>query len=170
MSDKITIIGNVGTPPTTTRKSNGKVSTRFRVASNGRRFDRTQNVWVDIEPNWYEVVAFDALAEGIDASVSKGQPVVVTGELKISEWHNGERGGTNIDIRADAVGHDLRFGITEFTKTAGRSHVDPDGDELPEPNKPGDESRALETGHASDRGNEQSEPDAESPDEDRTPF
>jgi single-strand DNA-binding protein len=170
VSDKITIIGNVGTPPITTRKGNGKVSTRFRMASNGRRFDRTHNVWVDVEPNWYEVVAFDALAEGIDASVSKGQPVVVTGELKISEWHNGERGGTNIDIRADAVGHDLRFGITEFTKTAGRSHVDPDADELPEPGAPDNELQKHTTDDAPDPGHGQPELAAASPNGDRTPF
>jgi single-strand DNA-binding protein len=53
--------------------------------------------------------------------VKKGERVVVTGRLRIREWENGDRAGTNIDIEADALGHDLAWGTASFVRSISSS-------------------------------------------------
>lgn len=45
----------------------------------------------------------------------------MTGRLRIREWDNGERKGTTIDVEAEAIGHDLAWGSTTFTRTISSS-------------------------------------------------
>jgi single-strand DNA-binding protein len=116
MSDTITLIGVVATTPQTRRTSQGSMMTTFRLASNNRRFDKAQDKWIDGDTNFYGVSTYRELAENVDVSILKGQHVVVTGQLKIAEWHNTERSGTNVNVEADAVGHDLRWGTTALTR------------------------------------------------------
>ena len=49
-------------------------------------------------------------------SVHKGQPLVVTGKLKVRQWQDADKSGTNVEIDAIAIGHDLNRGTNEFTK------------------------------------------------------
>ena len=116
MSDTITLIGVVATTPQTRITSQGSAMTTFRLASNNRRFDKAQDKWIDGDTNFYGVKAFRELAENVDVSLQKGQHVVVTGHLKIADWHNAERSGTNVDVEAVAVGHDLRWSTTIVTR------------------------------------------------------
>jgi single-strand DNA-binding protein len=116
MSDTITLIGVVATTPQMRRTSQGTMMTTFRLASNNRRFDKAQDKWIDGETNFYGVSTYRELAENVDASILKGQHVVVAGRLKIADWHNTEKSGTNVDVHADAVGHDLRWGTTILTR------------------------------------------------------
>ena len=32
------------------------------------------------------------------------------------DWDNGERSGTSVELDAEAIGHDLTFGTTEFRR------------------------------------------------------
>lgn len=61
---------------------------------------------------------FRALGEHVAASVRRGQRVVVLGTLAIKRWEAGEKSGTDAEIDALAVGHDLAFGTTVFTGTS----------------------------------------------------
>jgi single-strand DNA-binding protein len=63
------------------------------------------------------VTGFRQLAINAAASIEKGQRVVVTGRLKIRDWENGDRTGTTIEIEADAIGHDLSWGSTVYTRS-----------------------------------------------------
>jgi len=108
--------------------------TSFRLASTQRRFDRPQQKWIDGETNWYTITAFRQLALNSNASVEKGQRVLVTGRLKIRDWENGERTGTTVEIEAEAIGHDLAWGTAAFTRsvsTATASPAEPVADEFP---------------------------------------
>ena len=116
MSDNITVTGVVATPPRTTVVAGDLTITSFRLASGQRRFDKGRNRWVDADTNWYTVTAFRQLAVNVGHSVLKGDRVVATGRLRIKEWSNDERKGTTIDVEADAVGHDLAWGTTAFTR------------------------------------------------------
>lgn len=132
MTDTITLTGLVGTPPRHTLTSEGLAITSFRLASTQRRFDRSHNGWVDGETNWYTITAFRQLAQNINTSVSKGQRIVVTGRLRIREWVAGDKSGTNIEVDADAVGHDLSWGTSAFLRnisSAPVTVVDPAGDD-----------------------------------------
>lgn len=121
MSDTITLTGLVATDPRHIVTSEGLPITTFRLASTQRRFDRSQERWVDGETNWYTITAFRQLAMNSAGSVKKGERVLVTGRLRIREWQSGERNGMNIDVEADALGHDLTWGSTSFTRSIGSS-------------------------------------------------
>lgn len=135
MSDHLTITGLVATQPRHIITSEGLPITSFRLASTQRRFDRSQEKWIDGETNWYTITTFRQLAIHAAGSIEKGQRVVLSGWLRIREWENGERSGTTIDIEADALGHDLMWGTSVFTRgistsaakdaTAGASGDDP---------------------------------------------
>jgi single-strand DNA-binding protein len=117
MTDTITLIGFVATAPKHLITGEGLPITSFRLASTQRRFDRAQGRWSDGDTNWYTVTTFRQLAINTVGSVAKGDRVVVTGRLRIRAWEVGDRSGTNVDVEADAVGHDLGWGTTSFTRT-----------------------------------------------------
>ena len=129
MPDAITLTGLVATPPRHLVTSEGLPITSFRLASTQRRFDRSQEKWIDGDTNWYTVTAFRQLALNSNASLDKGQRVIVTGRLKIREWENGEKSGTTIEIEAESIGHDLSWGTANFTRSVSTATVvapDPD--------------------------------------------
>lgn len=137
MTDTITITGLVATAPRHIVTSGGLPITSFRLASTQRRYDREDQKWVDGETNWYTITCFRQLAINTAASIGKGDRIVLTGDLRIREWENGERGGTNIDIEASAIGHDLSWGASVFTRSvtaqvpvpAEQVPVEPDAEE-----------------------------------------
>lgn len=116
MHDTITVMGNVAGDPEFKITAGGLAVVNFRLGSAQRRLDRPTGTWVDDGTNWYNVSAFRGLAEHIAASVTKGQPLVVTGRLRLRPWEAGGKKGVSIDIDADTVGHDLRWGTTTYTK------------------------------------------------------
>ena len=117
MTDSITLTGLVATAPRHIVTSEGLPITSFRLASTQRRFDRSKERWIDGDTNWYTITTFRQLAINSAGSVGKGDRIIVTGRLRIREWENGERVGTNIDVEADAIGHDLMWGTSVFSRS-----------------------------------------------------
>jgi single-strand DNA-binding protein len=117
MSDRITITGLVATQPRHIVTSEGLPITSFRLASTQRRFDTAAEKWIDGETNWYTVTAFRQLATHTAESVDKGDRILVVGKLRIREWESDERTATNIEVEADAIGHDLSWGTGVFTRS-----------------------------------------------------
>jgi len=117
MSQSFSVAGLVATSPRHIITSEGTAITSFRLASMYRKFDRSQNRWVDGETNWYTITAFNQLAINVSESVSKGERVIVTGEMRVREWDNGERSGTSVEIDAESIGHDLSWGTATFLRT-----------------------------------------------------
>lgn len=114
MTEILTIVGRVATDPTTGRTAGGVAVTNFRLASTHRRFDQATNTWIDAETNWFSVAAFRQLAEHVRASLHTGDSVIVTGRLKIRNWEANGKHGTSVDIDAEAIGHDLRWGTSSY--------------------------------------------------------
>jgi single-strand DNA-binding protein len=121
MPDLITLTGLVATEPRHIVTAEGLPITTFRLASTQRRFDRSQDRWVDGDTNWYTISSFRQLAINSSTSIKKGERVLVTGRVRVREWQNSERAGTNIDIEADAIGHDLAWGASVFTRSISSS-------------------------------------------------
>jgi single-strand DNA-binding protein len=117
MTDTISLSGLVGTTPRHLITGAGLAITSFRLASTVRRFDRAKNSWVDGDTNWYTVTTFRQLAFNTAASIEKGERVVVVGRMRVRDWQNGDKSGTNVEIEADAVGHDLSWGTTKWSRT-----------------------------------------------------
>jgi single-strand DNA-binding protein len=79
----------------------------FRLASSDTSNENT---------NWYTITAFGQLASNLRDSIEKGDRVIVSGELNIRDWDNGERTGTSVEVISSSVGHDLNYGTTKFTR------------------------------------------------------
>jgi single-strand DNA-binding protein len=124
VSDIITITGIVGTEARAVTTAEGLAITSFRLASTQRRFDKSQEKWIDGETNWYSITTFRQLATNAAVSVKKGERILVTGRLRIREWENAGKSGTNIEIEADALGHDLSWGTAAFSRGAGSAPAD----------------------------------------------
>lgn len=124
MSEHITVAGLIATTPRHLVTQDGLPITSFRLAASQRRFDRVQNKWIDGETNWYTVSAFRQLAINSSTSLSKGDRVVLTGKLRVRDWDNGERAGTAVEVEAEALGHDLSWGSSSFTRTVLVREVD----------------------------------------------
>lgn len=117
MNDIITtVIGNAVTDVSLRVTSSGTSVASFRIASNSRRFEKSTSSWIDQEPSYLSITAWSQLAENVALSVHKGQPLVVTGKLKVRQWQDADKSGTNVEIDAIAIGHDLNRGSSEFTK------------------------------------------------------
>ncbi len=123
MSDTITVGGMIATEPKHVVTREDLRITSFRLASQQRRYDRAQGKWVDAETNWFTVTAFRGLAENAEASLRKGDRVIVRGRLRVRGWTSGEKSGTTVEIEADAIGHDLAWGKSEFHRVPrGAAH------------------------------------------------
>lgn len=116
MTDTIFLTGVVATSPRHVTTSEGLAITSFRLASSQRRYDRALSKWIDGDTNWFTVSTFRALATNAAGSVAKGDRVVVTGRLRVRDWENSDRSGTNVEIEADALGHDLTWGTSVYTR------------------------------------------------------
>ncbi len=117
MNDIITtVIGNAVTDVSLRTTSTGASVASFRIASNSRRFDKSTKTWIEQDPSYLSVSAWSQLAENVALSVHKGQALVATGKLKVRQWQDADKSGTNVEIDATAIGHDLNRGTSEFTK------------------------------------------------------
>lgn len=128
MSEQISVTGLIATTPRHLVTQEGLPITSFRLASAQRRFDKGQNKWIDADTNWFTVSVFRQLAINAAQSLSKGDRVVLHGRLRVRDWDNGERSGTTVEIEADALGQDLNWGVSQFTRTllAAEFSVDPE--------------------------------------------
>ena len=117
MTDHISITGVIATQPRSIVTSEGLAICSFRVASPQRHFSKSDNQWVEGETNWFTVSAFRQLAEHATSSLHKGERIVVRGRLKLRQWEREEKTGVSVEIEADALGHDLRWGSSSFTRS-----------------------------------------------------
>jgi single-strand DNA-binding protein len=120
----ITVVGRVASPPRRARLDNGGTVTNFRIASTARRFDRSTQEWVDGETFWSDVECWDDLGGNVARSLSKGDPVVVVGRLWTRDYESQNGRGSTSQIRADAVGPDLRHGWAEFQRAPRAARPD----------------------------------------------
>ncbi|MDF2992472.1 MAG: single-stranded DNA-binding protein [Microbacterium sp.] len=132
MSDHITLVGNVVGEPEERTTRGGESIAAFRLAVSERRFDRERSQWVDGHTNYYAVSVFGELGRNALASVRKGERVVVAGRLRLREWENETKRGVSADVTADAIGHDLRWGVTQFRRTPRAETARPGTDADPD--------------------------------------
>lgn len=117
MKDTITVAGLVATTPRHIVTQEALPITSFRLACSNRKYDTVHKKWIDGETNWYTVTSFRQLAVNTAGSINKGDRVLVTGILRVRDWDNGTRAGTSVEIEAEALGHDISWGSSVFTRT-----------------------------------------------------
>jgi single-strand DNA-binding protein len=112
----ITVIGNVVNSPTRNRTQNGSV-TNFRVASTERRFDSATQEWTDGPSFFVDVECWGELGGNVAHTLSKGDPVVVVGVIRTSEWESDQGRRSRPQIKAEAVAPNLARGTADFRRT-----------------------------------------------------
>ncbi|MCQ4118708.1 single-stranded DNA-binding protein [Rhodococcus tibetensis] len=103
-----TVVGTVITTPVTRSGSAGEEFLAFRMASTVRRRDYTTGEWRDGSTLYLTVTCRRRLMSGVVRSLAKGDPVIVTGELRTNEYTT--RDGvarTDLELSATAIGPDL---------------------------------------------------------------
>lgn len=130
MHTQVCVVGTVATDPKLTKSAGRAAFCSFRLACNERRYDSEKQEWIDSDTNWYTINSFRGLADHAVASFNKGDRVMVTGRLRVRDWTSGEKTGTSTVVEAEALGHDLRWGTTVFTKLSVVQSPD-DGDPQP---------------------------------------
>jgi single-strand DNA-binding protein len=113
----ITVVGNVVDSPRKVRVKDSQV-TNFRVAATPRRFDGAAQRYVDGTTFFVDVECWGDLSGHVAGSVSQGDPVVVVGAISTDEWETDTGRRSKPKIRARAVGHNMHWGLSKFTKLA----------------------------------------------------
>lgn len=111
----VTVVGNVTRDPEVRFTPNGKTVVTFGVAVNKRV--KEGNEWVDGEPEFYDVKAWDTLGENLAESIVQGNRVLVVGRLDFRSWEADDGSKrSKIELVADHAGPDLRWATAEVTK------------------------------------------------------
>ena len=114
----VTIRGRLVADPTARTTRTGAPMTTFRIASSVRRPVQGQpGAWEDADTTFYDVVTYKALAANAGVSLRKGHPVSVHGRQHVNSFQKDD-GSTwwAVEVVADAVGHDLSYGTTAFSR------------------------------------------------------
>jgi single-strand DNA-binding protein len=113
----VTVAGNVAAEPRERFTASGSRVASFRLAATERRFDKAIGEWRDGDTVFYTVTCWRGMAENVAQSVQKGQPMIVHGRLRVSTYEDKEGvTRTTIEVEARALGHDLTWGVSSFTK------------------------------------------------------
>ena len=127
----ITVIGNVVTSPELKRTQNGNL-TKFRVAATDRRFDSGKQEWIDASTFFVDVECWGELGGNVSHSLSKGDPVVVVGNIRTDQWESEQGRRSRPQVRASAVAPNLARGTADFRRThraAAAEHPAPEEQE-----------------------------------------
>jgi single-strand DNA-binding protein len=112
----LTVVGTIVNDPQR-RQVGTQELMKFRVASNSRR--RTADgTWEPGNSLFVTVNCWGRLVSGVGASLGKGSPVIVAGQVYTSEYEDrdGNRRST-LEMRATSVGPDLSRCHAQIVKT-----------------------------------------------------
>jgi single-strand DNA-binding protein len=100
--NKIIVIGNVGRDPELRYTANGKSMVKFSLATN-HRYQRQDGEW-DEQTEWFNVIAWNQLAERAMERIQKGSQVYVEGRLQTRTWTgNDGKERKDIEILANQI-------------------------------------------------------------------
>jgi len=111
------VVGNVVDVPRQNRTANGSV-TNFRMASTARRWDDEAKGFVDGATLWIDVACWGDLGGHVARSITKGDPVLVVGNLLTESWDSDAGRRSSNRIKATAVGLNLARGWADFTRAS----------------------------------------------------
>jgi single-strand DNA-binding protein len=120
----VTLTGVVASQVNRKQLTDGTPLTTFRLAARTRRWDYRTKAFVDGETTWATVTCWRGLAVNVGHSVVKHDRVVVRGRVRTPEWTDSDGARHSyLDVVADAVGHDLAWGTSVYTKVVRAQSV-----------------------------------------------
>lgn len=118
----VTLVGNLVDNPELRLTPTGSSTTSFRLACTERVWSSAEGRYVDGRTSFYRISCWDYLAANAAAALHRGQRIIVTGKLELQEYET--RDGLKriaAVVTADALGHDLQFGTTLFSRVVRSS-------------------------------------------------
>ena len=114
---QLTIVGNLTDAPELRFTAQGKAVANFTVAVSKRIKDG--NDWKDGPSSFYRCSLWDAQAENMAESLTRGQRVIVVGEIaqRSYETNTGEKRSV-FEVAATEVGPSLKWATAKVEKTA----------------------------------------------------
>ena len=127
----VTITGNLTDDPEVSFTPNGAAVCNFRLAVTARIKDG--DGWKDGDTSFFRITAWRQLAEHVGDSLSKGDRVIVQGQLRSRAWETPEGDKRQVvEVTADEVGPSLRWATAKPEralktngKQAGQFNDDP---------------------------------------------
>lgn len=114
----ITVVGFVAAEPRYEVLASGTSLMSLRIGSTPRRYDRELGQWRDEEPMFMTANCWRSLADNLQASeLQRGDPIIVTGRLRIREYTKDGQRRFSAQIEATTVGHDLSRGIARYQRS-----------------------------------------------------
>jgi single-strand DNA-binding protein len=121
----VTLLGRLATTVTQVTFNDGGLKASFRLASTERRFDRTQQAWVDGPQLFLSVVCWRSLADRVVATLRVGDAVIVRGKLRAREYEKDGQVHRVVEVEATSIGPDLaRCSATVLRRDGEPAHVD----------------------------------------------
>jgi single-strand DNA-binding protein len=135
------VAGYVATDPRGTYTRSGVPTLTMRLAWTPRRLDKSTGEWTDEPSSFASVRCFRSLARHAAMSLRKGDPVIVTGTLRVREYELSDGSKrTNVDVVATSIGPDLS------RKAAQISTLRPLVEGLPDQPRSGETDGAVSDG------------------------
>ncbi|MGW4214126.1 single-stranded DNA-binding protein [Lentzea sp. NPDC004789] len=103
----ITVVGTVTSDVTYKHGEDGKSNAYFRVVSTERRYNTSMGDWEDGESVWLGVSCWRKLADSVKTTLSKGDPVIVQGKLRMRYYEQDNVKRSSVSLDALHVGLDL---------------------------------------------------------------
>lgn len=134
--NRVEVIGNLTRDPELRYTPNGQAVVGFAVATNRRYQDQTGN-WVDAEAEFHEVVVWAKMAEGVNATLKKGDRIYLTGRLQTRSWEGQDGSRRNkTEIVADTIIGPDQVGRASFGQSNGGPAVQSQPASAPAPAAP----------------------------------
>lgn len=84
MRNSVMLIGRPGADPTVKTFENNRSVLHFNLAVN-ESYQNTQKEWVT-DTQWFNIVAWDKMAENMAKHLQKGRRVAINGKLRNRDW------------------------------------------------------------------------------------
>jgi single-strand DNA-binding protein len=120
MSSPVTLRGRLIKDPELRYTNSGKAVAQFTVVT-AKRFKKDDE-WIEQDTSFWDVTAFDKLAENVVESCQKGTAVIVTGAMRQEKWVNKDQENrTSWKVLADDVALSLKSAQASVEKVPAHS-------------------------------------------------
>jgi single-strand DNA-binding protein len=117
----VTIIGNLTSDPELKFTPNGAAVANVRVAVTARV--RDGETWRDGDTSFYRVTAWRDLATNLTDSLSKGDRVVIVGQLRMRSWETPEGEQRSVvEVTAEEIAPSLRWATAKPERAARKAN------------------------------------------------
>lgn len=116
---EITAVGTLVADPELRFTASGAAVVSFTVACNDRRFDKESGKWTDGDATFLRCSAWRQMAENIAESLTKGDRVMVSGQLKqrTYETRDGDK-RTSMELDVAEAGPSLKWSVAKVQKAS----------------------------------------------------